>query len=87
MVTNIPKEDMMEKEFPPAGSLSFESEGYQVGWSFQGLQIRTADYHAGTLLLPWKLLLDLARASGDDRKGSALNLGLGQEGGRAFRVG
>lgn len=59
---------MMEKKFPPAGSLNFESEGYQVGWSDQGLQIRTTDYHAGTLLLPWKLLLDLARASGDGRK-------------------
>jgi hypothetical protein len=62
------EEEMMEKDFPPASSLNFESEGYQVGWSDQGLEIRTIDYHAGTLFLPWKLLLDLARASGDDRK-------------------
>jgi hypothetical protein len=68
MATNIVEEEMMEKEFPPAGSLNFGSEGYQVGWSDQGLEIRTTDYHAGTLFLSWELLLDLARVSGDDRK-------------------
>jgi hypothetical protein len=51
MATNIVEEEMMEKEFPPAGSLNFGSEGYQVGWSDQGLEIRTTDYHAGTLFL------------------------------------
>lgn len=48
---------------PPAGQLDFLAEGYRIGWSDRGLEIQTTDYHAGTLVVPWKLILELAQAS------------------------
>ncbi len=56
------------ENYQPAGQLDFLAEGYRIGWSDRGLEIRTTDYHAGTLIVPWKLILDLARASSHGTK-------------------
>ena len=49
--------------YPRAGQLDFLTEGYRIGWSDRGLEIQTTDYHAGTLVVPWELVLELAQAS------------------------
>jgi hypothetical protein len=51
---------------PPAGQLDFLPEGYRIRWSNRGLEVQTTDYHPGTMVMPWKLILDLAQASNHD---------------------
>lgn len=42
------------------GSVEFPKEGYLVKWSPTGLQIEVTDYHAGTLKLSWKRIVELS---------------------------
>jgi hypothetical protein len=56
-------EETTDNHYPPTGQLDFVPDGYRIGWSNRGLEIQVTDYHVGALVLPWKLILDLAQAS------------------------
>lgn len=43
-----------------SGRFEFLAEGYFLDWNQGGMRIKATDYHAGTLHLPWDLVLDLA---------------------------
>jgi hypothetical protein len=62
-VASAGHEAKTSEHYPPAGQLDFLPEGYRVTWSNRGLEVQTTDYHAGTLVMPWEMILDLAQAS------------------------
>jgi hypothetical protein len=46
------------------GRIHFEREGFIVRWDEDGMSINATDYHAGTLYLEWKTVLEIARRAG-----------------------
>ena len=56
-------EKTTSNQYPPTGQIDITSDGYRIAWSGRGLEVEVTDYHAGTLVLPWEFILDLAQAS------------------------
>lgn len=46
----------MEPEESTTGQMHFDTAGYLLRWSPDGLEVQAVDYHAGVLRLSWEMV-------------------------------